>query len=178
MRKSTIKLIAIILGVVLCLGAVGFGVGLIKLDEDKQDEMFGKKVNENNIYTVECMTLTDMNDGNGVTIDVDEKRGGILLNGTATKDMEFTVGTVSLKEGVQYTFTALESAGRSTIYVVLDTGTEDIYSDFTPSNTFDQVVDTDSALIIINIKEGTELDNVWVLPVIVEGDTAESFYTR
>ena len=37
MKKSTLKWVAIILGVVFCLGALGFGTGLFRVDEEKQD---------------------------------------------------------------------------------------------------------------------------------------------
>jgi len=87
MKKRTLKIIAIILGVVILGGALAFTTGLINVDEDKQDEYFGRKLNEDNHYTVDCLELEDSNDGDGITVNVDEKKGGIKLDGTANVDL-------------------------------------------------------------------------------------------
>ena len=175
MRKSTWRIIAIVLVAVLSLGAISFGTGLIKVDDDKAYDQFGKKPNENNIYTVECMTLVDSNDGRGVTVDVDERTGAIKLNGKATEDIDHDVGAVDLKAGT-YTFTAIDGAAKNSVYVTINiNGTEKEF-DFTPGNTFEVNGDYTNCVITIYIKEGAELHNVSVLPVIVEGDEAQNFY--
>lgn len=174
MKKSTIKIIAIILGVVFVLGAIGFGTGLFRVDEEKQDEYFGRKLNEDNLYTLECITLQDSNDGSGVKVDVDEKKGGVLLNGTASVDMTYTVGKLNLAAG-QYTITALENASLAGIYVTLDVNNTSYNFDFTPGNTITLEADSE-ATITIHIAEGVELSGVWVLPVIVAGETSGDYY--
>ena len=174
MRKSTIKIIAIILGVCLLGGVIGFTSGLFEVNEGKQDEYFGRKLNENNLYTVECVTLSDSNMGNGITVDVDEKKGGILLDGTASTDITHNVGTVTLAEG-KYTLTAVDGASLSGVYVTLTYGNTTANFDFYPGNTI-EIEGEAVATITIHIAEGVELDNVWVLPVIVAGDEAGDYY--
>ena len=173
MKKSTIRIICIILGVVILGGVIAFSTGLFKVDEDRTDEVFGKKLNEDNLYTVECKTLEDSNDGYGVIIDVDEKKGGIKLDGTASKDMTFVVGKVALKEGT-YTLTACEQASMNGIYVTASYASVTHNFDFTPNQ---MTLENDTEVTItIHIAEGTKLNNVWVLPVIVEGTEAGSYY--
>ena len=174
MRKSTIKIIAIILGVCLLGGVIGFTSGLFEVNEGKQDEYFGRKLNEDNLYTVECMDLTDSNTGNGIVVDVDEKKGGILLDGKASADTTYTVGTVTLAEG-KYTLTAVDGASLSGVYVTLTYGNTTANFDFYPGNTI-EIEGEAVATITIHIAEGVELDNVWVLPVIVAGDEAGDYY--
>lgn len=174
MRKSTIKIIAIILGVCLLGGVIGFTSGLFEVNEGKQDEYFGRKLNEDNLYTVECVTLSDTNNGNGITVDVDEKKGGILLDGKASADVTYTVGTVTLAEG-EYTLTAVEGASYEGVYVTLAYSNQTKNFDFYPGNTI-EVEGEVEATITIHIAEGAELNNVWVLPVIVAGDKAGNYY--
>ena len=175
MRKSTWRIIAIVLVAVVALGAVSFGTGLIKVDDDKAYDQFGKKPNEDNIYTVECMTLEDSNDGNGITVNVDERTGAIKLNGTASVDMTYVVGKVNLKAG-EYTLTAIDGAGKNTVYATISIDGTEYDFDFTPANTIKPNADYNDCQIKIYIKEGAELHNVTVLPVIVEGDEAQDFY--
>ena len=175
MTKSMWRIIAIVLVAVVALGAISFGSGLIKVDDDQAYESFGKKPNDKNIYTVECMTLEDSNEGRGVVVDVDERTGAIKLNGKATEDIELTVGAVDLKEG-EYTLTAIDCAGRSGIYATLTVDGTEHYFDFTPGNTITVNGDHTECQITITILEGTELKNVTVLPTVVEGDEAQSFY--
>ena len=175
MRKSTLRTICAILAVCLVGGAIGFGSGLLKVDEDKNYEIFGQKPNENNVYTVECMTLVDSNDGRGVTIDVDERTGAIKLNGTASDNITKEIGKVDLKAGT-YTLTAVKGASMNGVYVTLKAGSTVYNFDFTPGNTFTVSSDLTGCAITLNIKEGAELNYVNVLPVIVSGDEAESFY--
>ena len=174
MRKSTIKIIAIILGVCLLGGVIGFTSGLFEVNEGKQDEYFGRKLNENNLYTVECLTLTDSNMGNGITVDVDEKKGGILLDGTASADITYNVGTVKLTEG-KYTLTAVDGASYKGVYVTLTYGNQTKNFDFYPGSTI-EIEGEVEATITIHIANGAELNNVWVLPVIVAGDEAGNYY--
>lgn len=174
MKKSTLRIIAIILGVTLVFGAIGFATGLFSVDEDKQDDYFGRKVNEDNFYTIECLELVDSNDGDGITVDVDEKKGGVKLNGVANVDLTYDVGTVTLPAGT-YTLTACDSASNAGIYVTATAGSTEYKFDFTPANTITLAEET-TLTITIHIAEETELHNVWVLPVIVEGDEAGEYY--
>lgn len=174
MKKSTLRIIAIILGVVLLGGVIAFSTGLFAVDEDKQDEYFGRKVNEDNLYTVECLELYDTNDGDGISVDVDEKKGGIKLNGTANVDKTYTVGTVTVPAGT-YTLTACDGASRAGVYVTASAGSTTYNFDFTPDNTV-QISEEVTLTITIHVAEDAELNNVWILPVIVEGDEAADFY--
>ena len=177
MRKSTLRIICLVLAVVVGCGALAYGTGLLKLDEDKAYENFGKKVNENNLYTVSCMTLTDRNDGSGIIVNVDERTGAITLDGKYNGDgaMDISVGSVDLKAGT-YTLTACDRASLAGIYVTITANGIPYEFDFTPGNTVDITGDFTNCEIKIHVAEGTELNNVKILPVIVPGDEAESFY--
>ena len=175
MKKSTISAICAVLVAVLALGAISFGTGLIKIDEDKAYETFGQKPNEANVYTVECMTLKNSNDGRGITVDVDDRTGAIKLNGKATEDIAYTVGKVNLKEGT-YTLTAIDGAAKNSVYVTVDINGTAYSFDFTPGNTITVNGDFTDCTITLHIVEGAELRNVSVLPTIVEGDEAQNFY--
>ena len=174
MKKRSLRTICIVLVIVLLGGVIAFSTGLFTVDEKKSDDYFGRKVNEDNHYTVDCLTLVDRNDGNGIKVDVDEKKGGIKLDGTANIDMTYEVGKVTLSAGI-YTLTSCDDASNAGIYVTASNGVTEYKFDFTPDNTI--VVDGETELTItIHIAEGTELNNVWVLPTIVEGDEPGEYY--
>ena len=174
MTKRTIKWIAIFLAIIAAVGAVGFASGLLVVDEDKSDEYFARKVNEDNLYSVSIIDLVDSNDGKGVAVDVNEKNGVIILDGTASQDLTFTVGEITLEAGT-YTLTAIKGAGLNSVYMVADTATVDYNFDFTPANTITLTESTTFSLKI-NVAEGTELNNLQVMPVIVEGDEAADYF--
>ena len=170
MTKKTLKSIAIILAIVTALGAVGFVSGLVVIDQDKSDEYFTRKVNEDNLYQTATITLVDSNNGKGVSVDVNEKNGVITLNGNASEDMEFTIGTVTLEAG-EYTLTAIKNGGLNTVYV--DAG--NVHFDFTPGNVL-KPSETTSYTLKIYIKEGTELNNLTIMPIIAAGTESIDYF--
>ena len=167
-------LIAGILAFILCLGAIAGGMGILKVDKDAAADKLLPKVNPDNYYSAAEIVLTTQNDGNGVSVEVNERTGAIVLNGKAEDDLTYLVGTVTLNEGT-YTFTAIDEASKNTVYVKATINEVDHYFDFT-GNTFDIAADETEVTISICVKIGTELDNVKVLPTIVEGEESGKFY--
>ena len=174
MKRKTWRLIAIILCSVICLGCIAGGMGLIKVDDDKVEETFARKVNENNLYTVDCCELEDTNDGSGIVIDVDERTGAITVSGTADESAEYVVGTVVLDKGT-YTFTAVKGGTISTIYMTATNGSEVIKADFTGNQI---VIETDGTEVVLtlHIAGEKEFNNKDVLPVIVPGEKSGDFW--
>lgn len=168
------KTILIVLVSLLCFGVVMWlfgGIGDMSLDSAK--DKFTKEVNADNLYTVECVTIEDRNDGNGVTLDVNDN-GSIKIKGTAHEDITYTIATVALEAG-EYTFTALEGASRNSAYVQLDLEGTTVTADFT-GNTFTVVEDTEVQISVV-IKKGTEI-NATVYPVIVAGDEPADYFAK
>lgn len=170
MTKKTLKSIAIILAIVTALGAVGFVSGLVVIDQDKSDEYFARKVNEDNLYQSATVTLVDSNDGRGISVDVNEKNGVITLNGNASEDITLTVGTVTLEAG-EYTLTAIKNGGLNSIYMSAGA----VNFDFTPDNVLKPTSTTTYTLTIV-IKEGTELKNLAVMPIIASGTESVEYF--
>ena len=150
--------------------------GFQDFDKDTIIENTSKKVNPDNLYTVECVELVDKNDGSGIVVDVNEKNGAIVLNGTASEDTTYVVGNITLDKGT-YTLSAIKGASRSTVYMTATVGANSpYYFDFTPGNTIEISEDDTSVELKIVIAKDCELDNVQVLPVIVSGDEIGDFY--
>ncbi len=174
MRMTLGKTIAVVLVCILCCGFVMwmFG-GFNEMSIDNAKDVFERELNENNLYTSECITITDRNDGNGIKLTVNEN-GSISIKGKADSAIEYDIAEVTLKAG-KYTFTALDDASLKTAYVSLDLEGVDFNADFT-GNTFTVVEDT-TVTLTIHIAEGTEI-NATVYPVIVEGDEAGSYFAK
>ncbi len=70
-----------------------------------------KAINPDNLYSTADISLVDMKDGNGITLDIDEDTGAIVVNGrsTASEDLVYNIGTVELYKG-EYTLTACKNA--------------------------------------------------------------------
>ena len=172
MKMTLGKTIAVVLVMLLSFGCVMwiFG-GLNNLSLDTAKDRFDKEINADNLYTAECMTLTDRNDGNGLIVTVNDN-GSIHIKGTADEDTTYAIGTVSLEAG-EYTFTALDGASLKSAYVYLDLNGTPIKADFT-GNTF-TVVEDSTVQLSITVKKGTEI-NATVYPVIVSGTEAASFF--
>ena len=175
MRSSTKKTLLIVGVACVLIMIVGFLTsGFTAWDKDSVADNVARKVNPDNLYTVDAVSLKDSNDGYGIVVDVDEKTGAITLDGIASKDMEFTVGTVTLPKGT-YTLTASNKSAMNGVYVTATIGATVYNFDFTPGNTIS--LDTESSAVIkIHIANEAELNNIKILPVIVEGDEAGNFY--
>ena len=173
-KSSTVKIICIILVPVLLCGFLGWLTGGFQnFDSESVGDKFAPEVNDKNLYTAECMTLKDRNAGDGIVVTVNDD-GSFKVKGTASEDITFEIGEVTLNEGT-YTLTALKGASKASAYVkcVSDAGL-DVYADFT-GNTF--TVNTDNTVVTLGfaISEGTEI-NATVYPVIVAGEEAGDFY--
>ncbi len=173
-KNRVITIIAAVLVSVLSLGAIGGATGILKFDKDTAADKLLPGVHPDNFYASAEITLESGNDGNGVTVDVNERTGVVTLDGKAEADLTYVVGTVVLNEGT-YTFTALENASKNTVCVKATVYDVDHYFDFT-GNTFEIEADETEVTITICVKAGTELNNVKVLPTIVEGEEAGKFY--
>ena len=177
MKKSTRKtviIVAVAMLAVVILGSVTSGFQKWGIDDIKNS--LTADVNPDNYYTVDCMSLVDTDEGYGVYIDVDEDTGAIVLDGKAQQDITATVGTVHLKPG-EYTLTSLKGASRSSVYLTLSGNSINADFDFKPANTISITTEGDYT-ITLKIADEAEFKNVTILPVIVEGDTAGSFWDK
>ena len=176
--KKKLKIVGVIAGImaaILALGAVAGGFGILKVDKDKAKDVLLPAVNSDNYYAEATVTLEDMNDGNGVVVKVDERTGAITLDGKAETDLTYEIGTVKLDAAKEYTGTAIKGGSKASVYVAATYGEESINFDFV-GNTFEIAEDETVVTLTIHIAEGTNLDNLKVLPTIVKGDKAGSFY--
>ena len=164
-----------IMAAVLCIGAIGAGMGIFKLDKEAAKDKLLPKVNPENLYSEATISLESMNDGNGVEVEVDERTGAITLDGTAEEDLNYVIGTVKLDKG-EYILTAVDGASKNTIYVSATAGESTTNFDFRPGNTLTVEADETVVTLTIHITYGTKLNNVKVLPCISGGDEPVSFY--
>lgn len=132
----------------------------------------GRTVNEDNLYTAECMTLKDTDDGYGVKITVNED-GSFKVKGTATKDVDYEIGTVTLDKGT-YTITAFEDASRSTVYVSANYDGLVTCADFS-DNTFTIAADDTEVTLTLHVFTDAKLNDT-IYPVIVSGEEPGEFY--
>ena len=177
-NKKKLKVVGMIAGImaaVLLLGAVAGGFGILKLDKDKAKDVLLPAINPDNYYSKATVTLEDMNDGNGVVVKVDERTGAVTLDGKAETDLTYEIGTVKLDAAKEYTGTAIKGGSKASVYVAATYGETSVNFDFV-GNTFEIAEDETVVTLTIHISEGTELDNLKVLPTIVKGDEAGSFY--
>lgn len=161
------------LGVVcLVLAALTvFGVAMSLTDNFTTTDI-SRPLNDDNFYTASCMTLEDTNDGSGIIVDVKDN-GSIKLKGTASDDVDYTIGSVTLNKGT-YTFTAVSGAALNSVYVTATVGSTVHNADFT-GNTFEITSDNTVVTLEVHIAADTEI-NKTVYPVIVSGDEAGDFF--
>lgn len=171
--KRTVLICSIFMAAIMLLGFVTAGFQQWSIDEMKDNA--ARKVNPDNFYTAECLTLVDSNTGDGIAVDVNEKNGVITLDGTADTDITLDVGSVVLNKG-EYTLTAIDGASNATIYMTATVSGEETKFDFTPGNTITISADNTSVDLTIYIKQDTKLNNLKVLPVIVEGEESASYW--
>ena len=171
--KRTVLICSIFMAAIMLLGFVTAGFQQWSIDEMKDNA--ARKVNPDNFYTAECLTLVDSNTGDGIVVNVNEKNGVITLDGTADTDITLDVGTVVLNKG-EYTLTAIDGASNATIYMTAKIGSTEYKFDFTPGNTITVASDNTNVSLSIYIKEETKLDNLKILPVIVAGDESASYW--
>lgn len=132
-------------------------------------------VNPDNYYSTVDLELESCNPGDGIVITVDDATGAIELNGTATGDLEYVVGTVTLDKGT-YNLTSSNKTSKAGIYVTAKSGSTETYFDFTTDNVIEVADDNTVYTITIHINEGTTLNHVDILPVIAAGEDTVSFY--
>ena len=163
-KSFIIGVVAVVLVLVIC----GTTASLIK--------KYGPKdLNEDNIYTVDCMTLEDDKDGK-LEIDVNEKTGAIVLKGESGDTAEtYEIGKVDLEAGT-YTLTAIEDASVETVYVTITVNQVEHKFDIKGENTITVEADVEDCVITLHVMPEVEFDDLEILPVIVEGDEAADFY--
>ena len=171
--KTTLLIVAVCMAAMLFLGFATAGFTQWSTDEIKDN--VSRKVNPDNYYTVECLALEDKNTGSGVKINVNEKNGAITIDGVAEVDITETVGTVTLDKGT-YTLTAIPGASTATVYMTATVNGTVYKFDFNPSNTISIAADDTDVVLKVHIEEDAELNNVVVLPTIVEGNEAGSYW--
>lgn len=132
-------------------------------------------VNPDNYYSTVELELESCRPGDGIIITVDENTGAIELDGKATKDLEYVVGTVTLNKGT-YNLTSSDVTSNAGVYVTATTGSDVTYFDFTPHNVVEVAADNTVYTITIHINEGTSLYHVDILPVIAAGEDTVNFY--
>ena len=133
-----------------------------------------KKVNEDNLYTADCVTLKDKTDGD-LKINV-KRNGSIVLNGeSGDEDETYKIGTIDLKAGT-YTLTANKDCSTTTCYVTITANQTEYKFDLAGVNTITLEADAVDCAINLHVKADVEFDNFELLPVIVEGDKSGDFY--
>ena len=150
--------------------------GFQSWDKDTIQDNLSRDLNEENLYKADYLTISDQKDGNGLKIDVNEKTGAIVLNGTTVEAYEdLYIAHFTLDKGT-YTLTAFEDASFNGVYLILEISDTSYYFDFTPGNTIEITADNTECSIVLNVAKGVELDDAIILPVIVSGDDAGEFY--
>lgn len=173
MKKTTRTTIIICLLMGLALGAVGWlTTGFSDFSKEAISDKFDKPVNEDNLYTAECMTLKDTNDGSGIIIKTNED-GSFKVEGIASSAATYEIGTVILNKGT-YTLTAVSGGSKNTVYVSAEIGSITVNADFT-GNTFEIAADNTEVTLVLNVAADTEV-NKTVYPVIVPGTESGKFY--
>ena len=169
MKKSTRKTVlicAIFMAVTMLLGFVTAGF---------QQWSFIRKVNPDNLYTAECVTLEDDKDGK-LKIDVKEKTGAIILDGkSGDEDETYEIGKIDLEAGT-YTLTAIEDASLEKVYVTITANQTEYKFDIKGENTITLDADAEDCVITLHVMAEVEFEDLEILPVIVEGDEAADFY--
>ena len=169
-KKATIGvLIAVVLLAAVC-------VGLLSHFTDGFQKSLGRSVNEDNLYTAECMSLKDSEDGSGIKINVNDD-GSFKVRGKASEDVEYEIGTLILDAGT-YTISAVDGASKSKIYVTANVGGIVHYADFTgdeDGKTFTVAADDIEVVLTLHIVADETIAKT-VYPVIVSGEEEGSFY--
>ena len=133
-----------------------------------------KELNEDNLYTADCVTLKDKKDGD-LRINV-KRNGSIVPDGeSGDKDEEYKIGEIDLKAGT-YTLTANKECSADTCYIKITAGQTEYKFDLAGSNTMELAADTNDCVIELVVKADTEYEDFVLLPVIVSGTTAGDFY--
>ena len=173
MKKTTRTTIIICLLMGLALGAIGWlTTGFSDFSKEAISDKFDKPINEKNLYTAECMTLKDTNDGSGIVITTNED-GSFKVTGSSAESVTYEIGTVTLDKGT-YTLSALSGGSKNTIYVSAEIGSLSINADFT-GNTFEIAADDTEVTLLLHIVKDIEV-NKTVYPVIVPGTESGKFY--
>ena len=176
-KRMTIgQAIALALAVILVVGVLGWATGGFQsFDKDSIKSNTARKVNPDNLFTAECVSLKDTNDGYGVQLTVNDN-GSIKMKGTATADKAYVIGKVKLAEGT-YTVTALDGASLGTAYVSVKIGSAstEVNADFTPGKQITIAADDTEVTLTLHVVKDAELDAT-VYPVIVEGTEDGKFF--
>ena len=137
---------------------------------------FPKALNEDNLYTADCVTLEDTTIDGDLKITVKEKTGAIILDGKAANTAKtYDIGAVDLKAGT-YTLTAIEDASLETVYVTITINQVEYNFDIEGENTITIESDFEDCVITLHVMADVEFDSLEILPVIVKGEKAADFY--
>ena len=149
----------------ICLGALG-GEITNPLEKDR---------NPDNLLVVDENYIESQNNNHGVEIDVAEN-GTIKLSGEATSDWSLKITELKLPAGT-YTLSGMEDPNVDECYLYLNYGNSQAIAG-TESATF-TIDDEMTVSVNLSWKEGTKF-NLFnyhkIQPVLVEGETAGSFY--
>lgn len=171
--KQMVVWTVFVLAIVIALGALTSGFTVWKPDDIKTK--FEKKRNPDNLITLEDITLkSGKSSASDVIYEVDEN-GVVTLNGQASAQEDIVYAKIVLPAGT-YTFTGAPYSSNKTYLLGLrKTGTTDVPNPRSESGAF-QVTTSATYDVIIRVMEDCAFNNVEILPVIVEGDTAGEFY--
>lgn len=171
MTKRIIILIVSILLVVLAVSAIGFATNGFSKDKDTWGIT---QVNEDNLFKADEYSIESANTGDGYEVTVSDD-GEIKIKGTNNSGAEVRLAVQEIKLAAgTYTFTSgVSSTSKGSYCMMITDGTSTYYADFS-GNTFDISAEGTFTAYIVIQDEATV--NVTFKPVIVEGETAGSFF--
>lgn len=120
--KNNVKVIAITLAIVMLL--MGLLVVLIKVSDGFQmgfEDWKLRKVNEKNLWQTVSFSATENNDmlvsgDDGISIKLTEDNA-LKINGTAEKDLQYRIGSATLKANTSYVFDSSFKGSNKTMRV-------------------------------------------------------------
>ena len=171
MTKRILILGIALLVIILAVSAIGFATNGFSKDKDTWGIT---QLNENNLFKADAYTIKSANTGDGYDITVSND-GEIKVKGTNNSgaEVKLAVQEIKLAAGT-YTFTSGATGTSKTSYcMILSDGTTTHYADFS-GNTFEVASETTFTAYIV-IQDKAEI-NTTFKPVVVEGETAGSFF--
>ncbi len=140
-----------------------------------------RKVNENNLITIEDYEDLDVSRVNGIKILVAED-GTISLSGEAEDDTSIVLKTFGANHDMVtdpdddgYTLSGITDGSLSTVYLQV-AQSENVLARSTKYGANFTAEAIAEVTVTIEIVKGTELNGFKITPVVVPGSTAESFY--
>ena len=169
-KKMIITIVASVLAAVTLVGVLGQTFGLF--NKDLKDITLRDR-NEDNVITLDNITLEEYDDGNGVKATV-EKDGRVKLSGKSetSNDIKIEYAKLELAPG-EYTLVGAPKGSNGSYHLVADYNGKEYISDFN-NNKF-TVTAKATVTISIVVKPDT-LVYATLYPVLYTGADEVSFY--